>query len=114
LGAGHQTYNAFRRLVTLKTPATINDWKKYLRPANYLIALRHIVNPRYASQGDIHVWPEDHIDWDEIKGVLAKLECRIILDQDYLLYRRGYDLSVYDEYRDKVNDVKLLVARKGA
>jgi hypothetical protein len=112
--ADDPTYNGFRRLVTLNTPATNNDWKKCLRPANYLIAFKHIVNPRYASQGDIHVWPEDHIHWDEVKGVLANLECRIMLEQDYLLYRRGYDLAVYDQYRGMVNDVKLLVARKGA
>lgn len=89
------------------------DFKKYFRISNYVSwAIRKFVNPRYRSEGDIHVFPDDHIEWDKIAKLLNENSMEIVLQKDYLLYKRIYDYSVYCENRDSIQDTHLLVARK--
>lgn len=79
----------------------------------YVHVLRRIVNPRYKKEGDIHVWPDDHIEWDEIERLVISQGFEIVLKQDYLLYKSGYDLDVYRKYKDRCADERVLAARKG-
>ena len=87
-------------------------WRKYFKASNYLFKLRRIIQPRYSPEGDIHTFPEDHMEWDKIEGLLVALGCEVVLKEDYLLYRRGYKTDVYREYESRCNDMRLLVARK--
>jgi ubiquinone/menaquinone biosynthesis C-methylase UbiE len=92
------------------------NWKRYLRllcdVPGYIHIIRRLRNPRYKKEGDIHVWPDDHIEWDKIEGILANQGCEIVFKRDYLLCRSLYDPDVYDEYKDKCSDQCVLVARK--
>ena len=71
-------------------------------------------NPRYQEEGDIHIWEDDHIEWDKIESVLEELGFIDIERTDYLLCReRGKDAPLYHKYKNKYADMSLLVARKG-
>jgi ubiquinone/menaquinone biosynthesis C-methylase UbiE len=78
----------------------------------YIHILRRLVNPRYKREGDIHVWPDDHIEWDKIEKVLAAHNFEILVRRDYLLYKAIYDAKVYDEYRNRCADERVLIARR--
>jgi len=91
-------------------------WRRVLRVLldvrGYPHCLRRIANPRYKREGDIHVWPDDHIEWDRIEDLLGREGLDIVLKKDYLLFRDGYKTDVYDEYRDRCADERVLAARK--
>lgn len=90
--------------------------KRYLRlltdVKGYIHILRRLLNPRYKREGDIHVWPDDHIEWGQIEELLTSEGFEIVLKEDYLLYRNEYDLNIYNEYKDKCADERVLIARK--
>ncbi len=90
--------------------------KRYVRllldVKGYIHIFRRLKNPRYKREGDIHVWPDDHIEWDRIKQLLASEGFEIILKEDYLLYKNEYDPDIYNEYKDKCADERVLIARK--
>lgn len=92
------------------------NWRRYLRLVcdvpGYVHIVRRLLNPRYRREGDIHVWPDDHIEWDKIERILTKQGCEIVLKQDYLLCRSLYKPEVYHEYKGTCADQRLLVARK--
>ena len=74
--------------------------------------LRTLVRPNFHTEGDIHVWPDDHVEFAAIRGVLESRRCEILEDQEYLLYPDGLDRAVYDAYATRCVDMRLLVARK--
>lgn len=88
------------------------DWRKYLTPMSYVHRLRRIIDPRYSNEGDIHVWADDHIEWDKLRSVMADSGCEVVIDEDYLLFYELYRREVYEEYRDRYADTKLIVFRK--
>lgn len=85
---------------------------KLASPAWYLKKIRLLMNPRYAEEGDIHVWPDDHIEWDKIQRTLEEASMDIVHIEDYLLYQPHYPLDVYDRYKNRCTDMRLLIARK--
>ena len=46
--------------------------KNILRLSNYYNKFLRLFNPRHTNEGDIHVWPDDHIEWDLIKKEILK------------------------------------------
>jgi ubiquinone/menaquinone biosynthesis C-methylase UbiE len=92
------------------------DWRRLrslvLDVRGYKHILRRLANPRYKREGDIHVWPDDHIEWDRIEQVLRSQGFEILMKHDYLLYKAIYDLRVYHEYKDRCADERVLIARK--
>ena len=92
------------------------DWRRMLSlildVRGYRHILRRLANPRYKREGDIHVWPDDHVEWDQIEQVLSSQGFEIVLRHDYLLYKAIYDLQVYHEYKDRCTDERVLIARK--
>lgn len=78
----------------------------------YIHFIRKRANPRYQSEGDIHVWPDDHIKWDKIEQLLASEGFEIVARRDYLLYKKSYRKNVYEQYKDKCSDMTMLTARK--
>jgi len=91
------------------------DWRRWLSlildVRGYRHILRRLANPRYKREGDIHVWPDDHIEWDKIEQVLQSHGFEVVLKQDYLLCKAIYDLRIYDEYKDRCADERVLIAR---
>jgi len=104
-------YDEFLRLVMLDPSFYIGTFKKYFRLLNYIYGIRRLFNPRYQLEGDIHVWPDDHIEWSEIENIFSSKECEVVLKENYLLYKE-YPLKTYDAFKNKINDCCLMVARK--
>ena len=88
------------------------DWRKYLTPSNYLHRLRRVLEPRFSNEGDIHVWPDDHIEWARITEVMERHGLEVVLAETYLLYRALYRREVYDRFKDRCADTKLMIFRK--
>jgi ubiquinone/menaquinone biosynthesis C-methylase UbiE len=103
----NKEYKEFLRLVTPK-----KTLKRFLKLSNYIININKIINPRYHPEGDMHLWLDDHIEWGKIEHVLNAEGCEIVINEDYLLYDSRYPIDVYEKYKDKCNDIRLICAVK--
>ena len=101
-------YREFRK------QALRTDWRKYLTPMNYVHRVRRIFDPRHSNEGDIHVWPDDHIEWAAIKRTMVEAGFVVDREEDYLLFERLYRKEVYDRYAGRVTDMKVMAFRKCA
>lgn len=90
--------------------------RKYLRLllsfTFYVNFIKKRIDPRYIGEGDIHVWPDDHIEWEKVEQLLHAQNFEIILKRDYLVYRGSYHRAVYELYKHTCADTTMLVARK--
>ena len=84
---------------------------RFFRVSTYIRKVKQLLNPRYISEGDIHVWPDDHLDWPEMEKILAETGFEVMIE-DYLLFRRGCPQEVYSRYEKLCNDERLLVASR--
>lgn len=104
-------YAEFLRRVVPKTAVL----KKYLPLlfsfGFYIRFIRKRINPRYQKEGDIHVWPDDHVEWDEIEQLLISQNFDIVVKRDYLVCKRSYRRDVYERYKDRCSDTTMLIAR---
>lgn len=106
-------YIEFCNAVAPSAAARIKKYVKLLfSPAFYVRFVKKRINPRYSSEGDIHVWPDDHIQWDSIVDVVHSQGFEIVTRHDYLLFNGAYSKSVYDSYVGKCADMTVLIARK--
>jgi len=85
--------------------------KKYTKISNYLDGIKRLFMPRYQAEADIHVWPDDHIEWDKIETLFINSKCEIILKHDYLLYK-NYPMDTYLAFKDRCSDFRCIAARK--
>mgnify|MGYP000599987422 CR=1 FL=1 len=103
--------HAYRLLTTAR-----HGIEYYLRslisPRWYIKKFKKLRNPRYQEEGDIHVWPDDHIEWNVLKEMVERLGVNTIVYADYLGYEPGIDPGVYDTYKTKCSDMKLYMGRK--
>ena len=89
------------------------DWRKFLVPHNYYGKLRRLlIDPKYSNEGDIHVWPDDHIEWPAIGAELAGRGFEPLFEEDYLVCRAGYRPEVYEQYRSRCADMRVAAWRK--
>ena len=89
------------------------NYQKYFVLSNYYDGfIRRFVNPRYHREGDIHVFKDDHVEWTRIVDSLVAAGGKVVDNKDYLLFRRNYDVAIYDSYKDKTADMHMLVVRK--
>jgi len=100
-------YAEFLQLVQPK-----KNWKRFLKVSNYVNKIRKIINPRFEPWGDIHVYPDDHIEWNKIENLLSNCGCEIVLKEDYLMYRKEYPVDIYQAYKNKISETRVLIARK--
>jgi hypothetical protein len=92
--------------------AAQRSWTRFLKPASYYVKFRRAFNPRFNEEGDIHVFPDDHVDWKEIRWMLSARGFETVLSEDYLLCRRGYSTEVFEKFKNQCSDMHLLVAQK--
>ena len=105
-----EVYKEFRLVMKKYIPF---DFSKYFVVTNYYDWLiRRFFNPRYHREGDIHVFDDDHIDWEKIKTTLIEAGGEVITSKNYLLFRRNFNIAVYDKYKEKTTDMHVLVLRK--
>ncbi len=89
------------------------DLKKYFIINNYIDrVIRIFIDPKYQREGDIHVFPDDHIEWSQIRKELTNHQVTIIEETDYLLYRRNYNQTVYESWKKKIGDMHILLGKK--
>ncbi|MBI5728535.1 MAG: glycosyltransferase [Candidatus Magasanikbacteria bacterium] len=105
--ANDPIYAEFKARVTPK-----ESWHRFFRLQSYRYRWHQLWNPYYQEEGDIHVWPHDHIMWDDIIRRLESRGCSVIDQTNYLVYKAEYDPAVYREYAGRCNDMAMLVARK--
>jgi ubiquinone/menaquinone biosynthesis C-methylase UbiE len=103
-------YKSFIKKIKLNY--ILKNWRLYLSYNSFRAKFRQIKNPRYVEEGDIHVFEDDKIEWDKIKNTLISLGTKIELEENYLLYKYGYKLDIYDEFKNKCSDYKVLIVRK--
>jgi ubiquinone/menaquinone biosynthesis C-methylase UbiE len=75
-------------------------------------AVRSALRPGFETEGDIHVWPDDHIEFSRLREVLRANGCEVVEDTEYLLYPDGLDQAVYDRYANRCADMRLLIGRR--
>lgn len=88
--------NIIRKAFSLKV--WINFFKKPFR------------NKLITSGGDIHVFIDDHIEWDLIREIFVDFE--VITDIEYLVCRQREDRTIWRKYSKRCNDMKMLVIKK--
>lgn len=87
--------------------------RKYFELNNYIDwIIRKFFNKRYRREGDIHVFKDDHIEWPKITNLLVENGGQILFEKDYLLFKRNYNVTVYNKYKNKISDMHLLIAKK--
>jgi SAM-dependent methyltransferase len=76
------------------------------------VFMKLFVNRRYEREGDIHVWPDDHIEWSRVASVLAEARTPIVRTQEYLHYVPRGGGALYERFKDRCSDMQLVFARK--
>jgi hypothetical protein len=74
--------------------------------------IKIFINKRYIREGDIHVWKDDHINWDKIKKIIYLNNCKIIKEEDYLMYNTLCEIEIYNAYKNKCSDMKDIIIEK--
>jgi ubiquinone/menaquinone biosynthesis C-methylase UbiE len=93
-------------------------WRRFVRPSSYWRRLRPLLewrrwfNPRWMPEGDLHIWPDDHIEWARIEEAFAAAGVRALTVCDYLLYEPRYRQQVWNSWRDRISDTRTWVGRK--
>jgi ubiquinone/menaquinone biosynthesis C-methylase UbiE len=103
-----EDYETFVRLVNEQAPNRRRPPWIYRK----IRRLRRIFNPRYMPEGDIHVWPDDHIEWADIERVFTELDCATLCIEDYLLYMGHYSPALYEGYRTRCSDMRMMTVRR--
>ena len=87
------------------------DLRKWFRPVNYYGKIRRLFDPKFANEGDIHVWPDDHIEWSKIKQRLGDA-FEVVIDTEYLQFNGRYRPEVYADAAKSMTDMRVMVFRK--
>lgn len=65
-----------------------------------------------SSEGDIHIFKDDHIEWPRIEELLLQ-QCVLLKREDYLLCREVNPIPpLYEKYRAKIADMRVVICRK--
>lgn len=86
--------------------------KNVFTPYWYYKKLKRLLSPRWQEEGDIHVWPDDHIEWTRVEDVVGEMGFSVVHIEDYLHFGGRYPHSVHYEWKDRVQDMRLVIARK--
>lgn len=89
------------------------DLGKFLKPVNYYGKIRRLLwDPKYAPEGDIHVWEDDHIEWAKVEDLMTSLGFGRVMSEDYLLYKSLYRPDVYKRHAGDLADMRAMAFRK--
>lgn len=118
------TLAEYRRLATPPAP-TAPGPARFFKPSTYVRKLRSWLDPaerrrrrmkrldpRWREEGDIHVWPDDHIEWDRIETVLGGAGFDVVFRRDYLHYDARVPRALWKAYEERCADMRVLVMRK--
>ncbi|OIO31242.1 hypothetical protein AUJ77_00325 [Candidatus Nomurabacteria bacterium CG1_02_43_90] len=105
-----ESYRKF--LIEIKRKSRIN-LKKFFIATNYVDwIMRRFVDSRYQREGDIHVFLNDHVEWDKIREELKNVGIEELYEETYLLFRREYNQRVYQSYQKEIGDMHVFIGIK--
>lgn len=82
--------------------------RKFFVLNNYIdFFIRLFYDSKYRREGDIHVFPESHIEWDRIDNIIQSNGGEKILDKNYLLFKSDYKIEIYNRFKNDLNDMHL-------
>ncbi len=93
-------------------------WTRFITPRNYWNRIRPLFvwqrwfNPRWMPEGDLHIWPDDHIEWGQVEATLALRGVTREIVHDYLLYDANYDRAAWERWKERVTDYRMWVGRR--
>lgn len=71
------------------------------------------LNPRFQEEGDIHVFPDDHIEWNKIISTLRRNNLEVVSDSKFLLYDpKLYTVDEYNIFSNLCFDERCITAIK--
>ena len=78
-------------------------------------AWRRLINRKFygmRAEGDIHVFKDDHIEWNQVEELLLK-QCVTIKKEDYLVCREVDPTpQLHGKYSAKCADMRVIICRK--
>jgi ubiquinone/menaquinone biosynthesis C-methylase UbiE len=93
-------------------------WTRFLDPRRYwnrlrsLLQWRRWLDPRWMPEGDLHIWPDDHIEWARVEARARDAGVVPAIVRDHLLFESHYDRSAWERWKDRVTDYRMWVGRK--
>lgn len=93
-------------------------WTRYLDPRTYWNRVRPLLqwqrwfDPRWMPEGDLHIWPDDHIEWARVEARAREAGVEPVLVRDHLLFEADYDRSAWERWKDRVTDYRMWAGRK--
>lgn len=89
-------------------------WRRLAAPRKIARRVWREVHPRsfFGAEGDLHVWPWDHIEWDRVVERLEALGLEVVRRDDHLGYTAGEPRAVWERFRDRCADMTALTARR--
>jgi ubiquinone/menaquinone biosynthesis C-methylase UbiE len=104
---------------SLSKQTNIEHFKKLLKTGEIFskdfwksLFIMLFINKRHKREGDIHVWRDDHVEWEKIKKIIKAKNCRIIQEVDYLMYKPKEGIKLYNKYKKLTNDTKYIIAKR--
>lgn len=94
------------------------SWTRFVKPRNYWNRMRPLFqwqrwfNRRWMPEGDLHIWPEDHIEWERIERRLLEVGVTPLIVHDYLLYEARYQRDAWERWKNNLTDFRMWVGRK--
>lgn len=115
LGASPEYVEYRRQLRPLfHVPPGVRLQRKFLNCFS-IKAWRRLINKTFFSlnpEGDIHVYRHDHVEWDQVQGLLEK-GCDPVKIADYLLCEeRSFPAPVYEHFKTRCADMRYVIYRK--
>lgn len=93
-------------------------WTRFLDPRRYWARVRPLLvwqrwsDPRWMPEGDLHIWPDDHVEWALVEARLVHAGCELVEVDDHLAYEPRYDRATWERYRMDVSDTRMCIARR--
>lgn len=107
--SSNTTYTNFCNLASKKA---VKSFRRFFQLRTFLRKIILIFNPNYQFEGDIHVYPSDHIEWSQIKEILLGEGCTLLQEEDYLVFKTSYYERIYLDYKNRCTDMKMIIAKK--
>ncbi len=112
------TSDSFRTFLSEAVIWPQRRWWYWLQPSRYWKRMHpHLqwhrwFDRRWMPEGDLHIWPDDHIEWKRIEQALAAGACTPVIDESYLLYDPRFQRAVWETWCARTSDMRLLVSRR--
>lgn len=90
------------------------DPRRYWARVRPLLVWQRWTDARWMPEGDLHIWPDDHVEWEPVEARLRAAGCEIVLVEDHLSYEPRFDREAWERARRTVADTRVLLARKRA